>query len=104
MISRNDIALAQRLADAAGAEIRPLFRSGLDSEAKHDASAVRQLDAGHPAGVGQLPQPSLGQAETRCRLFQGQQVAADRRVLVRHRRTLRAAARASFAAGRRPRS
>ncbi|KLE34435.1 inositol monophosphatase family protein [Aurantiacibacter luteus] len=44
MISRNDIALAQRLADAAGAEIRPLFRSGLDGEAKQDASPVTKAD------------------------------------------------------------
>ena len=39
-----DIALAHRLADAAGAAIRPHFRSGLDSEAKADASPVTVAD------------------------------------------------------------
>ncbi|GGD58108.1 histidinol-phosphatase [Croceicoccus mobilis] len=40
----DDIALAQRLADAAGAAIRPHFRSGLDSERKGDASPVTIAD------------------------------------------------------------
>jgi len=39
-----DIALAHRLADAARAEIRPLFRSGIGSEAKADASPVTLAD------------------------------------------------------------
>lgn len=39
-----EIALAHRLADAARAEILPLFRSGLDSEAKDDASPVTIAD------------------------------------------------------------
>jgi histidinol phosphatase-like enzyme (inositol monophosphatase family) len=39
-----DIALAHRLADAARAEIRPLFRSGLSSQAKADASPVTLAD------------------------------------------------------------
>jgi len=39
-----DIALAQRLADAAGEAIRPWFRSGLASERKADASPVTQAD------------------------------------------------------------
>jgi inositol-phosphate phosphatase / L-galactose 1-phosphate phosphatase / histidinol-phosphatase len=40
----NDIALAIRLADAAGAAIRPFFRSGFDHEAKADASPVTEAD------------------------------------------------------------
>lgn len=39
-----DIALAIRLADAAGDAIRPYFRSGLESERKHDASPVTIAD------------------------------------------------------------
>jgi inositol-phosphate phosphatase / L-galactose 1-phosphate phosphatase / histidinol-phosphatase len=39
-----DIALAQRLADAAGAAIRPHFRSGLGSERKGDATPVTLAD------------------------------------------------------------
>ena len=40
----NDIALALRLADAAGAAVRPHFRSGLASERKADASPVTLAD------------------------------------------------------------
>ena len=40
----HDIALAQRLADAAGAAIRPHFRTGLASEHKSDASPVTVAD------------------------------------------------------------
>ena len=40
----HDIALALRLADAAGAAIRPHFRSGLASERKADASPVTVAD------------------------------------------------------------
>lgn len=39
-----DIALAQRLADAAGAAIRPLFRGEWESETKPDASPVTEAD------------------------------------------------------------
>lgn len=39
-----DIALAQRLADAAGAAIRPHFRQPLDAERKGDASPVTVAD------------------------------------------------------------
>ncbi|MGQ2930676.1 MAG: inositol monophosphatase family protein, partial [Sphingopyxis sp.] len=39
-----DIALANRLADAAGAAIRPLFRSAYQHEAKADASPVTEAD------------------------------------------------------------
>lgn len=40
----DDIALAHRLADAARAAIRPLFRSGVVSEAKADATPVTLAD------------------------------------------------------------
>ncbi|RVU04774.1 inositol monophosphatase family protein [Novosphingobium umbonatum] len=40
----DDIALAHRLADAAGAAIRPYFRSGVASERKEDASPVTLAD------------------------------------------------------------
>lgn len=40
----DDIALALRLADAAGAAIRPYFRSGLASERKGDATPVTLAD------------------------------------------------------------
>ena len=39
-----DTALAKRLADAAGAAIRPLFRGNWDSERKADASPVTEAD------------------------------------------------------------
>jgi len=39
-----ELALAARLADAAGAAIRPHFRSGLESERKEDASPVTEAD------------------------------------------------------------
>lgn len=39
-----EVALAHRLADAARAEIIPLFRSGVDSEAKGDATPVTVAD------------------------------------------------------------
>jgi histidinol phosphatase-like enzyme (inositol monophosphatase family) len=39
-----DIALALRLADAAGEAIRPWFRSGVESERKGDATPVTQAD------------------------------------------------------------
>ncbi|WP_299306935.1 histidinol-phosphatase [uncultured Croceicoccus sp.] len=40
----DDIALAERLADAAGAAIRPYFRTALDTERKGDASPVTVAD------------------------------------------------------------
>lgn len=40
----DDIALAQRLADAAGVAIRPYFRTGLDSDRKGDATPVTIAD------------------------------------------------------------
>lgn len=39
-----DIALAERLADAAGAAIRPYFRTALDTDTKGDASPVTVAD------------------------------------------------------------
>lgn len=44
MTLATDLALAQRLADAAGAAIRPYFRGGFAHEAKADASPVTEAD------------------------------------------------------------
>lgn len=44
MILSAETALAHRLADAAGDAIRPLFRTGVESEAKDDASPVTIAD------------------------------------------------------------
>lgn len=44
MVSASDIALAQRLADAAGEAIRPHFRALGDTESKADASPVTVAD------------------------------------------------------------
>lgn len=44
MVSAADIALAHRLADAAGDAIRPFFRAGFAHEAKSDASPVTEAD------------------------------------------------------------
>lgn len=49
-----EIALAHRLADAARAEIRPLFRSGVGSEAKDDASPVTIADRNAEAEMRKL--------------------------------------------------
>ena len=49
-----DIALAERLADAAGAVIRPLFRTALAVEDKDDASPVTQADRAAEAAMRQL--------------------------------------------------
>ncbi|GGD62643.1 histidinol phosphate phosphatase [Erythrobacter arachoides] len=54
MISKTDIDLAHRLAEVARAEIRPLFRSGLDSEAKADASPVTLADRNAEAAMRKL--------------------------------------------------
>ncbi|HET8612401.1 MAG TPA: histidinol-phosphatase [Sphingomonas sp.] len=43
-MNRDDIALAERLADAAGAAIRPYFRARFTVEAKADASPVTEAD------------------------------------------------------------
>jgi inositol-phosphate phosphatase / L-galactose 1-phosphate phosphatase / histidinol-phosphatase len=44
MTLATDLALAQRLADAAGAAIRPFFRSPFQHETKSDASPVTEAD------------------------------------------------------------
>jgi inositol-phosphate phosphatase/L-galactose 1-phosphate phosphatase/histidinol-phosphatase len=44
MTTRDDLALANRLADAAGAAIRPFFRARYDMEFKGDASPVTEAD------------------------------------------------------------
>lgn len=46
-----DIALANRLADAAGAAIRPLFRADFAHEAKVDASPVTEADRAAEAAI-----------------------------------------------------
>jgi histidinol phosphatase-like enzyme (inositol monophosphatase family) len=50
----DDIALAQRLADAASAAIRPLFRSAYGHEAKADASPVTEADRAAEAAMRRL--------------------------------------------------
>jgi inositol-phosphate phosphatase / L-galactose 1-phosphate phosphatase / histidinol-phosphatase len=54
MSLESDIALAHRLADAAGAVIRPLFRAAYQSEAKADASPVTEADRGAEAAMRSL--------------------------------------------------
>lgn len=49
-----DMALAQRLADAAGAAIRPLFRQPFAHEAKSDASPVTEADRAAEAAMRAL--------------------------------------------------
>ena len=46
-----DISLANRLADAAGAAIRPFFRSDFNHEAKSDASPVTEADRAAEAAI-----------------------------------------------------
>jgi inositol-phosphate phosphatase / L-galactose 1-phosphate phosphatase / histidinol-phosphatase len=46
-----DIALANRLADAAGAAIRPLFRADFAHEAKDDTSPVTEADRAAEAAI-----------------------------------------------------
>ena len=50
-IADADIALAHRLADAAGAAIRPFFRAAFTMEAKADASPVTQADRAAEAAI-----------------------------------------------------
>ncbi|WP_271078951.1 inositol monophosphatase family protein [Aurantiacibacter sp. MUD61] len=54
MITSSDIALAHRLADAARAEIRPLFRTALDGEAKGDATPVTVADRNAEAAMRKI--------------------------------------------------
>jgi histidinol phosphatase-like enzyme (inositol monophosphatase family) len=49
-----DIALAHRLADAAGAVIRPHFRTDLDTQRKGDASPVTEADRGAEEAMRRL--------------------------------------------------
>jgi inositol-phosphate phosphatase / L-galactose 1-phosphate phosphatase / histidinol-phosphatase len=50
-MTEDDIALAQRLADAAGAAIRPFFRSRYAFESKADASPVTEADRAAEAAI-----------------------------------------------------
>ena len=54
MLSSSDIALAHRLAEAAREEIRPLFRTAIESEAKGDASPVTIADRAAEAAMRKL--------------------------------------------------
>jgi len=60
MASRTDISLIHRLADIARAEIRPLFRSGLASEAKGDATPVTLADRQAEAAMRRLIEAEAG--------------------------------------------
>lgn len=51
MSLENDLLLAQRLADAAGAAIRPLFRGAFADERKGDASPVTEADRAAEAAM-----------------------------------------------------
>jgi len=50
----SDLILANRLADAAGEAIRPLFRTAFSHEAKADASPVTEADRGAEAAMRRL--------------------------------------------------
>jgi histidinol phosphatase-like enzyme (inositol monophosphatase family) len=54
MIAESDIALALRLADAAGEVIRPYFRNGVDHERKDDATPVTLADREAEAAMRKL--------------------------------------------------
>ena len=51
MASPANIALANRLADAAGAAIRPFFRTEFTHESKGDASPVTEADRAAEAAI-----------------------------------------------------
>lgn len=53
-LTADDIALAARLADAAGAAIRPFFRADYAHEAKGDASPVTEADRAAEAAMRQI--------------------------------------------------
>ncbi|MET0249128.1 MAG: histidinol-phosphatase [Sphingobium sp.] len=51
MTTRDDLALANRLADAAGAAIRPFFRARYDTDYKSDKSPVTEADRAAEAAI-----------------------------------------------------
>ena len=51
MTTRDDLALAHRLADAAGEAIRPFFRARYDLEIKADKSPVTEADRAAEAAI-----------------------------------------------------
>lgn len=51
MTTRDDLALANRLADAAGAAIRPFFRACYDTDYKSDQSPVTEADRAAEAAI-----------------------------------------------------
>ena len=54
MTTRDDLALANRLADAAGEAIRPFFRARYDMEIKADKSPVTEADRAAEAAITAL--------------------------------------------------
>src|SRR3546814_16403255 len=54
MSLESDLALANRLAEAAGAAIRPFFRAAFSHEAKADASPVTEADRAAEAAMRRL--------------------------------------------------
>ncbi len=54
MKPENELALANRLADAAGEIIRPLFRADFNFEMKEDSSAVTEADRGAEAAMRRI--------------------------------------------------
>ena len=50
-MTKDDLALAARLADAAGNAIRPFFRAAFTHEAKGDASPVTEADRAAEAAM-----------------------------------------------------
>ena len=53
-MTKDDITLAARLADAAGAAIRPYFRAAFETEVKGDASPVTEADKAAEAAMRQI--------------------------------------------------
>ncbi|WP_438728410.1 histidinol-phosphatase [Parasphingorhabdus sp. DH2-15] len=53
-MTKDDIALASRLADAAGAAIRPFFRAVFETERKGDSSPVTEADRAAEAAMRQI--------------------------------------------------
>lgn len=53
-MTKDDITLAERLADAAGAAIRPFYRAAFETERKSDASPVTEADKAAEAAMRQI--------------------------------------------------
>ena len=59
-MNAKDVALAQRLADAAGEAIRPLFRGTWEAETKADHSAVTEADRAAEAAMRAIIEEQRG--------------------------------------------